>query len=230
MNIANHVILEEPYWNPFVEQQAIDRAHRIGQKKPVSVHRLLVKDTVEQRIIKLQEKKRTMVDIALGTGDNSELQQQREKFGALTKEDVFDLLKPSVDLPDGVMKDDVKDNLRLFSSPKNASRNSSTTSRGDGPARKPSTMMGRGSSRFPGRAPGAAPPGLRRPASSVPPRGPTSVPARDQSGARPRIESNNSTKVSYKSPAESSAKSPGDGPTDWRKLLAKHGGPGRRRF
>ncbi|XXG99387.1 G protein-coupled receptor gpr1 [Hypoxylon texense] len=62
---ATQVIILEPFWNPFVEEQAIDRAHRIGQKNKVTVHRLLVENTVEDRIRALQESKRQLVNTAL---------------------------------------------------------------------------------------------------------------------------------------------------------------------
>ena len=48
----------EPYWNPYVEYQAIDRIHRIGQKKAVKVHKIVISGTVEDRILALQEKVR----------------------------------------------------------------------------------------------------------------------------------------------------------------------------
>ena len=59
------VIILDPFWNPFVEEQAIDRAHRIGQQRPVQVHRILVPNTVEDRILALQEKKRALIEGAL---------------------------------------------------------------------------------------------------------------------------------------------------------------------
>ena len=62
---ASQVIILDPFWNPFVEEQAIDRAHRIGQQKPVQVHRVLVPNTVEDRILALQEKKRELIEAAL---------------------------------------------------------------------------------------------------------------------------------------------------------------------
>lgn len=65
---ASHVILFDPFWNPYVEDQAIDRAHRIGQTKDVFVHRLLIEGTVEDRIIELQEKKRELIEGALDEG------------------------------------------------------------------------------------------------------------------------------------------------------------------
>ncbi|KAK9115496.1 hypothetical protein Sjap_014443 [Stephania japonica] len=63
---ACHVILLDLWWNPTTEDQAIDRAHRIGQTRPVTVSRLTIKDTVEDRILALQEQKRKMVSSAFG--------------------------------------------------------------------------------------------------------------------------------------------------------------------
>ncbi|KAL4808216.1 SNF2 family N-terminal domain-containing protein [Aspergillus unguis] len=62
---ANHVIIFDPFWNPYVEEQAIDRAYRFGQMREVHVHRVLVPETVEDRIIELQDKKRALIDGAL---------------------------------------------------------------------------------------------------------------------------------------------------------------------
>ncbi len=65
LTAASQVIIFDPFWNPYIEEQAIDRAHRIGQLRPVQVHRLLVEDTVEDRIVQLQEKKRELIESAL---------------------------------------------------------------------------------------------------------------------------------------------------------------------
>ena len=62
---ASQVIIFDPFWNPYIEEQAIDRAHRIGQLRPVVVHRVLIKNTVEDRILALQEKKRELIEGAL---------------------------------------------------------------------------------------------------------------------------------------------------------------------
>ncbi len=62
---ASQVIIFDPFWNPYIEEQAIDRAHRIGQMRPVQVHRVLVENTVEDRILALQEKKRQLIEGAL---------------------------------------------------------------------------------------------------------------------------------------------------------------------
>lgn len=65
LTAANQVIILDPFWNPFIEEQAIDRAHRIGQTRSVRVHRVLVENTVEDRIVALQEKKRELINTAL---------------------------------------------------------------------------------------------------------------------------------------------------------------------
>ncbi|KAG0224120.1 hypothetical protein BGW41_005246 [Actinomortierella wolfii] len=66
---ANHVIMMDPWWNPAIENQAIDRAHRIGQTRAVNVYRLAVPNTVEDRIYRLQERKQALIDAALGESD-----------------------------------------------------------------------------------------------------------------------------------------------------------------
>ncbi|EPX71167.1 ATP-dependent DNA helicase [Schizosaccharomyces octosporus yFS286] len=66
LTCANHVLVLDPFWNPYIEEQAIDRAHRIGQSKPVNVLKITVNNTVEERVIALQEKKRELIDSALG--------------------------------------------------------------------------------------------------------------------------------------------------------------------
>lgn len=65
LTAADHVFLLDPWWNPAAEDQAADRAHRIGQTRPVFVYRLVAKNTVEERILALQERKRELVDLAL---------------------------------------------------------------------------------------------------------------------------------------------------------------------
>lgn len=65
LNKATTVIILDPFWNPYVEAQAVDRAYRIGQKRKVTVYRLIVPGSVEDRILKLQEKKRKLVEAAI---------------------------------------------------------------------------------------------------------------------------------------------------------------------
>lgn len=71
-------------WNAAAENQAVDRAHRIGQTRPVDVRRLIIKDTIEQRILALQEKKSALADGAMGEGAGGRL-------GRLTVQDLMKL-------------------------------------------------------------------------------------------------------------------------------------------
>ncbi|WP_346017013.1 DEAD/DEAH box helicase [Pseudenhygromyxa sp. WMMC2535] len=66
LTAADNVFLLDPWWNPAVEDQAADRAHRIGQDKPVLVHRLIASETVEERILSLQARKRELAEAAVG--------------------------------------------------------------------------------------------------------------------------------------------------------------------
>jgi len=65
LTAANYVILLDPWWNPAVEMQAADRAHRIGQKNPVTLYRLVTADTVEARVVELHARKRALADAIL---------------------------------------------------------------------------------------------------------------------------------------------------------------------
>ncbi len=84
LTAADHVFLMDPWWNPAAEDQAADRAHRIGQDKPVFVYRLVSKDTVEERILDLQQRKRSLADAALGDAAQA---------GGLTRDDLLSLLE-----------------------------------------------------------------------------------------------------------------------------------------
>jgi SNF2 family DNA or RNA helicase len=66
---ADHVIHFDRWWNPAVEDQATDRAHRIGQTRAVQVHRLLTEGTIEQRVDQLLRRKRALADTVLGSGE-----------------------------------------------------------------------------------------------------------------------------------------------------------------
>ena len=83
LTAADHVFLLDPWWNPAVEDQAADRAHRIGQDKPVMVYRLVAEDTVEERILALQQRKRALAEAALG---------EAGKAGAVTRDELLALL------------------------------------------------------------------------------------------------------------------------------------------
>jgi SNF2 family DNA or RNA helicase len=66
---ATHVIHFDRWWNPAVEDQATDRAHRIGQDRPVQVHRLVTEGTLEDRIAIMLERKRNLADVVVGEGE-----------------------------------------------------------------------------------------------------------------------------------------------------------------
>lgn len=70
LTAADYVFILDPWWNPAVEAQAIDRAHRIGQEKPVFAYRIICKDTVEEKILSLQKEKRKLAD-AIVSADSS---------------------------------------------------------------------------------------------------------------------------------------------------------------
>ncbi|MFW6032707.1 MAG: DEAD/DEAH box helicase, partial [Phycisphaeraceae bacterium] len=84
LTAAEYVFILDPWWNPAVEQQAIDRTHRIGQTQRVFAYRLICEDTVEQRILSLQQRKREIADAVVG-GEQNVLR-------ALTREDLEQLL------------------------------------------------------------------------------------------------------------------------------------------
>jgi len=83
LTAADHVFLLDPWWNPAVEDQAADRTHRIGQDKPVMVYRLVAQETVEERILALQERKREIADAALGEADRA---------ASITRDELLELL------------------------------------------------------------------------------------------------------------------------------------------
>ncbi|CCK72941.1 translocase ULS1 KNAG_0M00880 [Huiozyma naganishii CBS 8797] len=78
LTCANHVIIVDPFWNPYVEEQAQDRCYRISQTREVTVYRLFVKNSVEDRISELQKRKREMVDAAMSADKMKEV----NKLGA----------------------------------------------------------------------------------------------------------------------------------------------------
>ncbi len=85
LTAAEYVFLLDPWWNPAVEAQAIDRAHRVGQTRQVFAYRLICKDTVEEKILELQKQKRELADAILQAEDGSVLEN-------LTAEDLEHLL------------------------------------------------------------------------------------------------------------------------------------------
>ncbi len=75
---AEYVFLLDPWWNPAVEAQAIDRAHRIGQTRQVFAYRLIARDTVEEKVLELQNSKRDLAEAIL-TEDNRVLSKLRRE-------------------------------------------------------------------------------------------------------------------------------------------------------
>ncbi|MXV50559.1 DEAD/DEAH box helicase family protein [Pedobacter sp. HMF7647] len=84
LTAADYVYLVDPWWNPAVENQAIDRAHRIGQDNRVIAARLICTDSVEEKMMKLQESKKHLADQLIETGDNF--------FKSLSREELLGLL------------------------------------------------------------------------------------------------------------------------------------------
>ncbi len=86
LTAADYVIHMDPWWNPAIEDQASDRAHRIGQTRPVTIYRLVCKDTIEEKIVKLHQEKR---DLAGSLLEGSEMSAQ------MNSEDLLDLIRNS---------------------------------------------------------------------------------------------------------------------------------------
>ena len=83
---ANIVLHADPWWNAAAQDQATDRAHRIGQTKEVTVYKVICENTLEERILELQEAKSALADEVVGRGAGSTL-------GSLSREDLLDLLE-----------------------------------------------------------------------------------------------------------------------------------------
>ena len=76
----------DPWWNPAVEDQASDRAHRIGQTRPVTIYRFISANTIEEKILELHRSKRSLAD---------ELLADTDTVGKLTAEQLLELLSPN---------------------------------------------------------------------------------------------------------------------------------------
>ena len=88
LTAADYVIHLDPWWNPAIEDQASDRAHRIGQERPVTVYRLISVGTIEEKIIRLHQNKRSMADALL---------QDADLFAQISADEVIRLLREGVD-------------------------------------------------------------------------------------------------------------------------------------
>jgi SNF2 family DNA or RNA helicase len=81
---ADYVFILDPWWNPAVEQQAIDRSHRIGQDKKVFIYKFIAKDTVEEKILALQNRKKRLASSLITTEESF--------FKSLSKADIREIL------------------------------------------------------------------------------------------------------------------------------------------
>ncbi|MGQ7845808.1 DEAD/DEAH box helicase [Granulosicoccus sp. 3-233] len=86
LTAADTVIHYDPWWNPAVERQATDRAHRIGQDKPVFVYKLVARDTLEEKIVAMQERKQALADATVEKRDG-------EAFSAFSADDMLTLFE-----------------------------------------------------------------------------------------------------------------------------------------
>ena len=84
LTAADYIYILDPWWNPAVEAQAVDRAHRIGQTRRVFAYRLIARDTVEEKIVALQDRKRDLAE--------SIVRADESMIASLTPEDVELLL------------------------------------------------------------------------------------------------------------------------------------------
>jgi SNF2 family DNA or RNA helicase len=84
LTAADYVIHMDPWWNPAIEDQASDRAHRIGQTRPVTIYRLVCKGTIEEKIVKLHQEKRDLAGSLLEGSDIS---------AKMSSDDLLDLIR-----------------------------------------------------------------------------------------------------------------------------------------
>ena len=85
LTAADYVIHYDPWWNPAVEMQATDRAYRIGQTRKVFAYKLISKDSVEEKIVKLQNSKKELVETLISTEESF--------FKSLSKTDILELFE-----------------------------------------------------------------------------------------------------------------------------------------
>jgi len=90
LTAADYVIHLDPWWNPAVEAQATDRAHRIGQERPVTVYRLVTRDSIEESIVQMHATKRELAGALLADGD---------AVGNVGTDELIELLNESLSQP-----------------------------------------------------------------------------------------------------------------------------------
>ena len=87
LTAADYVVITDPWWNPAAEDQAMGRAHRIGQLRPVTVYRLVAKGTLEERIIDLHRDKRALAEGVLADGGEGSTVPTTDELIALLRGD-----------------------------------------------------------------------------------------------------------------------------------------------
>ncbi|KAG9388451.1 DNA repair protein rad5 [Pyrenophora tritici-repentis] len=90
LTAASRVVIMEPFWNPFVEEQAIDRVHRLNQTVDVTVYRLSIRDSVEERILELQEAKRKLANAAIEGGKAMKNLTMKDMMALFSRESEWD--------------------------------------------------------------------------------------------------------------------------------------------
>jgi SNF2 family DNA or RNA helicase len=83
LTAADYVIILDPWWNPAVEDQAADRAHRMGQRRPVTVYRLIMKNSIEEKIIALHKNKKDLAADLLSGSDMTGKLSEEELVGLI---------------------------------------------------------------------------------------------------------------------------------------------------
>ncbi|GEO81413.1 DEAD/DEAH box helicase [Pararhodospirillum oryzae] len=83
LTAADYVIHLDPWWNPAVEDQASDRAHRLGQQRPVTIYRLVIKNSIEEGILALHQRKRDLADALLEDADHAGTLSEEELLGLI---------------------------------------------------------------------------------------------------------------------------------------------------
>ena len=95
LTAADYVIHMDPWWNPAVEDQASDRAHRIGQTRPVTIYRLVTEGTIEEQIVDLHRNKRDLADRLLAGSDAA---------GRLNADELLELLRQPLEPPGSALE------------------------------------------------------------------------------------------------------------------------------
>ena len=84
---SDYVFILDPWWNPAIEAQAVDRAYRMGQKNRVFAYKMIAEDTVEQKIVALQQEKRRLADTVINTEGGPLAQLSADDLAALIGRD-----------------------------------------------------------------------------------------------------------------------------------------------